>query len=405
MTEEFFNKILNFGDEWIVEKVTFEETTKEIDIFLRFDLERYKNNNVTTYNGIHDYRKYRRWRHLDILQYKTFIKARIPRVKDKDGKVKSVPVYWAEEKERHTYLFEKRVIDELLATKNQTNTSEILDCGFNVVNRIIHLASKRGLERRNKDHTYTQLSIDEKAYKKGHHYVTVLSSPEKGIIIDITDNRTTESCIMVIENNINEYQKKQIKSVSMDMWKPYIKAVEETLPNSNIVHDKFHLIKYLNEAVDNVRRRESKQYEHLKNSRYPLLKNISNLTEKQYFKFEEVLRKNTIVSLAWRLKECFKDLFNAKDYYDAFNRYNDWTSFCIFERIPEIMKVVKMFSNHIKGVCNALVENLTNAMAERLNGKIQELKTIGRGYRTFANFRSALLFFNGGLELYPHNSQ
>jgi transposase len=71
-------------------------------------------------------------------------------------------------------------------------------------------------------------------------------------------------------------------------------------------------------------------------------------------------------------------------------------------KIKEIDKVVEMFNNHISGVINALLTNLTNAMAERLNGKIQELKTVARGYRTFTNFRSAILFFNGGLDLYPH---
>ncbi len=63
-----------------------------------------------------------------------------------------------------------------------------------------------------------------------------------------------------------------------------------------------------------------------------------------------------------------------------------------------------MFTRHIIGVCNALVETLSKAMAERLNGKIQEIKTIGRGYRTFQNFRSAILFFNDGLNLYPHET-
>jgi len=67
-----------------------------------------------------------------------------------------------------------------------------------------------------------------------------------------------------------------------------------------------------------------------------------------------------------------------------------------------MMKVAKMFGRRIVGVCNAMVENLLNAMAERLNGKIQEIKSIGRGYAIFENFRSALLFFYGGLDLYPH---
>ena len=69
--------------------------------------------------------------------------------------------------------------------------------------------------------------------------------------------------------------------------------------------------------------------------------------------------------------------------------------------IKEMVKVAKMFNAHLKGVCNALVEGFSNAMAERLNGKIQEIKATARGYRTFKNFRSAILFFHGGLDLYP----
>ena len=61
--------------------------------------------------------------------------------------------------------------------------------------------------------------------------------------------------------------------------------------------------------------------------------------------------------------------------------------------IKEVIKVAKMFNKHLEGVCNALVESFSNAMAERLNGKIQEVKSVGRGYRTFRNFRSAILFF------------
>jgi len=64
-------------------------------------------------------------------------------------------------------------------------------------------------------------------------------------------------------------------------------------------------------------------------------------------------------------------------------------------------KVVNMFKNHIMGITNALINTFTNAMAERLNGKIQEIKIAGRGYRKFENFRSVILFFHGVLNLYP----
>ena len=199
MTEEFFEKLLNFGSEWKVERIDFNENN-EVHIYLNWNLESYKKANKETYEFVHDYRDYRRWRHLDILQFKTFINAQIPRIKSKDGTIQSVKTPWASEGNRHTFLFEILVIDWLLATKNQTKTAKMLRCGFNLVNRIIHVASQRGIERRSKNTIYEQLSLDEKAFQKGHNYVTVLSDPITGIVIDPVKDRTKQACKTFLNN-------------------------------------------------------------------------------------------------------------------------------------------------------------------------------------------------------------
>ena len=294
-------------------------------------------------------------------------------------------------------------IDWLLATKDQSKTAQMLRCGFNLVNRIIHTSSQRGLERRDKNTIYKQLSFDEKAFQKGHQYVSVLCDPVARVVIDIVKDRTKKSCKLLLDNALSAFQKSKVETISLDMWKAFNTTVDAVLPKAKKVHNRFHLIKYLNEAIDKVRRREVKKNDVLINSRYSFLKNTYNLTKNQHFKFEEVLRLNTEVGYVWGLKESFKSLFGCKDYQEAFNRFSDWNSFVVWEAIPELTKVANMFSNHIKGVCNALVESASNAMAERLNGKIQIIKTIGRGYRKFTNLRSAILFFNGGLNLYPHS--
>ena len=404
MIEDFFNSLLSFPCYWIVDKIEHDSGTDDVFIYVRFDTKEYKKKHPGLYHGLHDYNSYRTWRHLDILQYKTYIKAQLPRIKDANGNIKTLKPYWGGLTSRITHLFEKKVIDTLLATKNQTKTSGLLRCSFSLVNRIIHQSTQRGLQRRNKNIIYKQLSIDEKSFKKGLNYVTVLSNPETGYIVDVSEGRTKTSCKELIDSNLSTGQKKQVEQVSVDMWEAFIYSVKELLPKSKIVHDRFHLIQYLNKAVDLVRRREVKTHQELKNSRYALLKNQFNLTIKQHFKFEEVINLNTKVSLAWRLKESFKSLFGTTDYQEAHSRLSDWLDFCNWENIPEVSKVAKMFTRHIVGVCNALVETLSNAMAERLNGKIQEIKTIGRGYRTFQNFRSAILFFNGGLILYPQET-
>ncbi len=356
--------------------------------------------------NIYDHASERTWRHLDTMQFKTYISCRLPRVKNRKGRILTTIPPWASKHERHTYLFEKAAIDLLQATKNQTKTAELMRCGFNVINRIMHISTERGLKRRDiSEIEFEHLSIDEKSFKKGHKYVSVLSHPRSGCIIDVEEDRTKEAVRNLLDNSLTKEQQNKVETISMDMWKTYITVSEERLPNAEIVHDRFHLVKYLNEAIDKVRRREVKTNEELKNSRYALLKNEINLTEKQRIKFEAIKDSNYQVSRACQVRENFKDLFNKEDNKeDAFRLFMRWIKSAKDLKIKEITKVVQRFKNHFWGVLNALMTTFNNAMAERLNGKIQEIKTVSRGYRTFINFRSAILFFHGGLNLYPLNS-
>lgn len=204
---------------------------------------------------------------------------------------------------------------------------------------------------------------------------------------------------------ISEANRDKVETISVDMWKAYLESINEVLPKAKIVHDRFHLVKYLNDAIDKVRRREVKHNEDLKNSRYALLKNKENLTEKQRIKFESIESANFEVSKAWRIRENFKAIFDSQNINEAVELFWKWGASVLRTNIEEMKKVAKMFNNHLSGVCNAMVETFSNAIAERLNGKIQEIKSRARGYRTFTNFRNAILFFHGGLNLYPLFSQ
>jgi transposase len=401
-TENLFTKLLQLEDGWIVESVDTDFNKEEIFIQIACLLDQLEDSETGELCKVYDHAPIREWRHLDTMQYKTYIRSQLPRIITSGGKVKTVQPNWASGYERHTYLFEHAVIDLLKASKNQTKTAQLMRCGFNVVNRIMHLSVRRGMDRRNySELTFDHLSIDEKSFKKGHHYITVLSHPGSGCVLDVEEDRTKEACKKLLSNSLTTEQLSKVSAISMDMWKAFIQTAQEILPNASIVHDRFHLVKYLNEAIDKVRRREVKQHQELKNSRYALLKNPENLTERQRIHFEAIADANYEVSKAWQVRENFKALF-SKGKLLATLSFLQWANDATKRKIKEVDKVVEMFKNHLCGVVNALLINLTNAMAERLNGKIQELKTVGRGYRTFANFRSAILFFNGGLNLYPH---
>ena len=283
--------------------------------------------------------------------------------------------------------------------------TSILNCRPNTVSHIMHQAVQRGLEHRDlTKQTLHHLSIDEKVFHKGHHYISVLSNPETGNIIDVSEHRTLSSCEQLLCDNLTFTQRQQVKTISLDMWRAYESIAMATihLPNALQILDKFHLIKYLNEAIDKVRRRECKETDKralLNKSRYALLKNPHNLTETQQTIFNGIAEANLNVSKAWCVRENFKSLFQhtqvaSKDKARAL--FQSWYQQSTDLGIREINHALKKFNTHAEGVINALILPKSNAMAERLNGKIQILKTIGRGYRTFKNFRSAILFFYGG---------
>ena len=278
-SEQFFDLLLDFGDNWKVERVYANIRTEEVDVFVEYIGKEAEDPDTLELCPIYDHAPLRRWRHLDTMQFKTFINCSVPRIKTPSGKVKTIKVPWASGYERHTYLFERLAIDILLSTKNQTKTAELMRCGFNVINRIIHNSVEGGLKGRPDDHCFEYISIDEKSFKKGHKSVTVLSDLVSGVVVDVSENRDYKACEQILDSSVKQEHRDKVKTVSMDMWKPYMNATKELLPNNEIVHDRFHLVKYLNDAVDKVRRREVKQNEELKNTKYIFLKNPENQTE------------------------------------------------------------------------------------------------------------------------------
>jgi transposase len=400
-TENPFPKLLQLEDGWIVESVGTDFSEQEIYIQIASVLDNLVDDQTGDLCKVHDHGQMRSWRHLDTMQYKTFIKCQLPRIMTSACKVKTIQPNWASDYELHTLLFKHAVIDLLKASKNQTKTARLMRCRINIVNRIMHLSTERVMKRTSYSQvTFKHLSIDEKSFKKVQHYSTVLSHPSSGCVLDVGEDRTKESCKKLFEKSLTSEQLGKVRPISMDKWKAYMQTAQEILPNASIVYECFHLEKYLNDAINKVRRKEVKKHLELKNSRYTLFKNPESLSEKQRIHLESIEDANYEVSKAWQVRENFMDLFSSGKLFDWL-LFNGWTADATRRKIKEIDKVVGIFNKHVSGVVKALLTNFTNAMVERLNGKILDLKTIGRGYRTFVNFRSTIISFKSGLDISP----
>ena len=347
----------------------------------------------------------RRWRHLDTCQYKTILVADVPRVKCEDHGVVTVSVPWAEPGSGFTSLFEALVIDWLKEASTLA-VSRLMKLSWNAIDGIMQRAVARGLSRR-ESVCVTQLGVDETAFRKRHDYVTVVSDQEAGTVLHVGNDRT-KAGLKDWYDSLSEEQREAIESVSMDMWPAFINATLESIPGAEekIAFDKFHVAKYLGEAVDKVRRQEHKAlmkegYEDLKGSKYDWLYNPENMTRKQKMRFK-ALRDSTLkTARAWAIKELAMSLWHYVSKTWARKGWEQWLSWAVRSRLAPIKEVAKTIKEHLWGILNAIVLKVSNGPAEGINSRIKTIKVRSRGFRNKTRFANAIYFHLGGLDLYP----
>ena len=398
---EFFQFILGIPSDWEVIEVRVDKEVDEIDIFIE-----YKRKNACCpitekMCPIYDLRENRRWRHLNIMQYQTYINCRVPRVINDDGKISTIEVPWSDYSQRYTYLFEEAVLKVLQMCKNQTKTARHFGVSYEIVSNIMKQAVARGLACRSLETTPVTIGLDEKSFLKGRDFVTVLTDIENGRVLDIERDRTIKAAEQVLKKTFTGEQLKDIKVVVSDMSDAYMNVGKNQTPNAIQVADRFHLVKILNNAVDKTRKQELKtEKELLTHSKFALLKRPEHLTNKQKLTFEAIDKANLRTARVWRAKENFRALFGQPDSTHAFISLNTWFQDVKNITLYHLEQAAKAFKKHLLPVINALWHNASNAMAERLNGGIQELKAIGKGFRNYDNFRAAILFHYGKLSIF-----
>ena len=196
-------------------------------------------------------------------------------------------------------------------SKNQTKTAEFFDSSFDIVHHIMKRGVERGLLRRNLD-GITAISLDEKSFSNGHNYLTILSDPINKRVLDIIEGRKIENTEELLTWTLSPKQLKNITLITMDMWKAYMAAAKEILPQAAIIHCKFHTAKYLNKSVDEVRKMETKHEIALKSTKYLYLKAPRGWSNQEAFKFNQIDAINLKTSIAWRIKENFKEIYTNR---------------------------------------------------------------------------------------------
>ena len=354
-----------------------------------------------------DHAPQRSWRHLDTMQFETVLTARIPRTECPDCGVKTIEVPWAEPHGRFTLMFEAFAIRLLQAASSIEKARVHLKLSWQSVQRIMDRAVERGLITRDLEEI-KHVGLDEKSFLKGQSYVSVMTDIDGSRVLEVAPGRD-ETAADVLWNIFTWDQKEQVEAVAMDMCQAYVNSVDSHVPDAEVVHDRFHISKHLNEAVDQVRRAEHKSLmqekdETLKGTRSLWRYNLENLSEQKRAEFEQLKKAELKTSRAWAIREQFRwfwECRNAEEAEEFFTNWYSWASRC---RLQPVKRVAKMIKKRLENILSWFRHRISNAAAEGFNSIIQSLKSAARGFRNFANYRTRILFFCGKLQLLPDSA-
>ncbi len=181
------------------------------------------------------------------------------------------------------------------------------------------------------------------------------------------------------------------------------------LPKAELVHDKYHATTYLTNAVNKVRIKEHRQLlsegsEILTGTKYVWLTNPDNWRDEQRAIYKELRTDALQVGRAFSIKETFRHFWTYSYIGSADTFFKRWFFWATHSKLKPIIKAAYTFKNHKQGLFAYFKHRITNAVSEGLNSKIQIIKAGARGFRNFENYRTAILFHCGGLNMVPHTS-
>lgn len=295
---ELYEQILGLQAPWHVSKVELSLERNEVDVYLEHASDAtWRCPECGQECPVHDHQGPREWRHLDTCQLQTTLVASVPRTRCPVHGVRIVQIPWAESYGHFTLLFEGLVLS-WLQEASQSGVAEILGLSWDEVHGIMKRAVERGLKRRQVINA-SNLGIDEKSFRRGHRYATLVNDLDSGDVLHVGEDRR-ETSLDGFWAMLSDEQLAAIEGVAIDMSAPYEKSVRAHVPDSQnkIVYDKFHVVQHLCEAVDKVRRQENKQLradgdDRLVGTKYDWLRNPENFKPEDWRGFQQ-LRHSTL---------------------------------------------------------------------------------------------------------------
>ena len=329
---------------------------------------------------------------------------RMRRVNCKTCGVTVEQIPWAEGKHQSTNAF-RLFLSQWAKHLSWKQTAKQFHTSWDTVFRSVDWVVKYGLIHRCLK-GITAIGVDEVSYTRGHNYMTLIYQINDGArrLLGVVRERR-ESSLQEWFDYFGPVRCAAITVVCSDMWPQYLRVIKRMLPHALNILDRFHIVKKLNEAVDETRRQEVKRLHDqgydpiLSKSRYCFLKRPENLTMGQRTRLNDLLAFELRSVRAYCLKEAFDVFWNYTSPRHAREYLKNWCNRTMRSRIEPLKKFVKTLRKHEELLMNYFEakKRYSSGMVEGFNLKVGLTIRKAFGFRNFRHLQVALYHQLGDL--------
>ena len=398
-TQELFRVALGLGEPWTVTKIAFSEAEHRLDLWLDFPAgSRFACPACGRAEcGAYDSQE-RQWRHLNFFQHETYLHARQPRVECPEDGVKTVEVPWARPQVGFTLLMEAFILALVQNGMTPGQVARLIGEHDTRIWRVL----EHYVEQARAEADYSEVravGVDETSRRRGHHYITVCVDLEGKRAMFVTEGRDSET-LKAFREDLEAHggSAEQVEEACLDMSPAYIKGLQEEFPKAKLTFDQFHVMKLVNDAVDEVRRQEQKDRPELKGTRYVWLKNEWNHTRTQAEVFQALRASDLKTARSYHLKSVLQDILVEPEPADAEEMLKHWYYWATHSRIGPMIEAAKTIKRHWDGVVRWFRSRITNGLLEGINSLIQSAKAKARGFRSTRYLMTMIYLIAGKLD-------
>ncbi len=400
---QLFRAALGLTDPWQVASVAFDNQAGRLDITLDFPGgSRFGCPSPDCGESscpVHDTQG-RSWRHLDFFQHQAYLHARVPRVCCPGHGVHQVTVPWARPGSGFTLLFEALVLQFATAMPVATTARMVGEHDTRIWRVLEHYVPRLrgGLDFS----SVRRVGVDETSARKGQDYVSVFMDLDERRVLFATQDRDAKTVERFADDlTAHGADPEQVTEACTDMSPAFISGINEHLPKAEITFDRFHVMKKLSEAIDEVRRVEQREMPELKRSRYVWLKNRNNLTAKQAETLAWLTRPSMRLATtrAHRWREDFQRFYDQPDAAAAEAYLRRWCYGAKRSRLAPLKDFIAMVEGHWAGIISWHRTRIANGLLEGTNSLIQAAKARARGYRSKTKMITIIYLIAGRLPL------